>query len=957
MVSCESDISEATNVCQGGCITLGEELAQGEGYCYKWEAIGNGVDTDQTPDPLMDYLDENGDPSEQVRRACPTYPQYYRVVVTDGLNIVETEQYYLETDSRRNTIDNAPIFEVDIQASGVVCEDPPQSATLTIPISGDQMYEYEWSTGETGNSITVDELQGYTVTVTSTDGDRNGCQGEAAVIPPVCDADLAAAFTIDIPACALVDFKTEIRDSDNDDSDPDNCEGETVINFTNLTCNHPDPNQNSKLISALLQSARNALQTHDFQQNFILTSGCASDGGCDGQTFFEGKTPESGSMLVWLDLKPDGSAGMEIKFSDDFFHFEGLTAEQQNELKAAFIAGLKDLYTCDNNSLFDTLSDEYGADNQTPEECSGTSAGDCAACMQHCLDAEGLGSRGTGLLFGLRTNSTANTFNPFNLMTDFTGIWTSLKKLKINEEIWKHDGESIFYMYPAAAGLFEAILQDNPVVGVYELGKLLLNPKAWAIVLAASNPITSPAATGIIVEQATQIAGLVGQALQGFEDKLCARPPNDCDDMLFAWARLEGAIGMLVADFVVGGKGVDLLRRLVQRGIDDVAGGLGTWARRLGRLDEAVQENFWNRLGQVFPCPIALVNNPQEKSLSGCAALQAFQKHFDDLGEVHWNKVFQNPDMLNTWRFLFDNGRSADDIAILFKRFPDANADFYTTLQRFFDTDQFGRRFVKDPEAFQRFLTALEDPQLRNVLLRADGTGLEAWNYFEQAGKTAWQADSQLLSNLADDLASNSRGDDIRRLLNENPSEIDIWREIRDNPQNASEIAKESPNSEAWGDWGDTRYFLDNVKKGRDFEAKVYNELRDPNSQTYQKIEAELGINLEDFDIGQQVQFIYSRNPEKYFVADVVLINKNTGDIIILETKLSEGTSLSTNQSEGLNALLNGEVLEVRSQTIDGLPQLGNGDQIGSGNGYNISMYKVYSEGNGNSVTGVNELP
>lgn len=138
-------------ICEGECITIGCMPEEGaENYCYKW--IPN------------DGMEEGEDVLSQPL-VCPESTTTYTVYVTDDQGNLIAE-------------DNVTVVVQNIELSiypdnPYIC--PGAECTLEATTSGEDLFDYMWSTGETTYSINVTEAGSYSVTVTN---QQTGCSEE-----------------------------------------------------------------------------------------------------------------------------------------------------------------------------------------------------------------------------------------------------------------------------------------------------------------------------------------------------------------------------------------------------------------------------------------------------------------------------------------------------------------------------------------------------------------------------------------------------------------------------------------------------------------------------------------------------------------------------------------------------------------------------------------------------------
>ncbi len=240
---------------------------------------------------------------------------------------------------------------------------------------------------------------------------------------------------------------------------------------------------------------------------------------------------------------------------------------------------------------------------------------------------------------------------------------------------------------------------------------------------------------------------------------------------------------------------------------------------------------------------------------------------------------------------------------------------------------------------------------------------LQAWKYFKLGGNRVERLELDQLTRLADDLDHPTWGKEIRDWLEADPSEISIWIEVRKDPHYHWDLVKENPSA-AWLKWSHGEFFKNSTALGRKFEgvAEAAMKARSANAH-YLKIQQQLGINLDEYDLYTQVQLTISG--DKYFVADQVFIKwKKEGgvdvvdDVVVLEVKLKSGTDLTTNQNLGLNST---SQLTVRSasKSPESSRLVGEQGKTLDKNtklSANPKFYKVYDGQNGDAIVDVKNL-
>lgn len=199
--------------------------------------------------------------------------------------------------------------------------------------------------------------------------------------------------------------------------------------------------------------------------------------------------------------------------------------------------------------------------------------------------------------------------------------------------------------------------------------------------------------------------------------------------------------------------------------------------------------------------------------------------------------------------------------------------------------------------------------------------------------------DTKYFAKLEADLASVSNGAEIRALIKSNPDDLtNIWIVLKEDPAHAFELAK---TGGIWERWSKGNYFKEITKLGKEFEDKVLTFLKDATSLLRTKLLSK-GFNINDYEVFQQVQIKTGRlvdvidektgaflgKAEEYFVADFILVKKTKvagidvldyNNTIVLETKLSQGTALTTPQRSALDKVRTlSNTFDIRSRGVKG---------------------------------------
>ncbi|MEA3447391.1 MAG: hypothetical protein U9Q98_02925, partial [Bacteroidota bacterium] len=113
-------------------------------------------------DPADCTFEWSTDPVQTSQTATGLEPGTYTVTVTYG-TCVETDNVYVDYSD----------LDITVNYDTPTCEGDDATATVEV-LNGTAPYSYDWSTGETGSSISLDEDGTYSVTVT----DANNCTQE-----------------------------------------------------------------------------------------------------------------------------------------------------------------------------------------------------------------------------------------------------------------------------------------------------------------------------------------------------------------------------------------------------------------------------------------------------------------------------------------------------------------------------------------------------------------------------------------------------------------------------------------------------------------------------------------------------------------------------------------------------------------------------------------------------------
>ena len=162
--------------------------------------------------------------------------------------------------------------------------------------------------------------------------------------------------------------------------------------------------------------------------------------------------------------------------------------------------------------------------------------------------------------------------------------------------------------------------------------------------------------------------------------------------------------------------------------------------------------------------------------------------------------------------------------------------------------------------------------------------------------------DKTLQEALEKDLLSKSMGGELRQLLK---TEDDFlkWKLIKEDPAYAFELSKESSS---WTKWGKSNFFKTITKTGKEFELAILNKIKTRIGKEYEALK-KLVPDLDDRKLVEQMHFCLPgltppcNKQGEFFIADQVWIKYdargNIQDMIVVETKLSQNTGLTTGQT------------------------------------------------------------
>jgi len=162
--------------------------------------------------------------------------------------------------------------------------------------------------------------------------------------------------------------------------------------------------------------------------------------------------------------------------------------------------------------------------------------------------------------------------------------------------------------------------------------------------------------------------------------------------------------------------------------------------------------------------------------------------------------------------------------------------------------------------------------------------------------------DKTLQEALEKDLLSKSMGGELRQLLK---TEDDFlkWKLIKEDPAYAFELSKESSS---WTKWGKSNFFKTITKTGKEFELAILNKIKTRIGKEYEALK-KLVPDLDDRKLVEQMHFCLPgltppcNKQGEFFIADQVWIKYDEFDeivdMVVVETKLSQNTGLTTGQT------------------------------------------------------------
>lgn len=621
----------------------------------------------------------------------------------------------------------------------------PNELTLfaEVTAASNGTFTYDWSVpNDNTATLIVSELQAYTVTAT----DENGCTGEATLVPEVCPEQ--EVFCFELGECALAGYDFgEMQSSATTKS----YNGGTIIDFTGSIASG---NEATTLEMLEITFQENA--TYDFTMGFIISAESETIPKDAAEARFNSTPNTVYDILYWLHYDHStGTANLCMKLADNIFgealsllRVDGYTQEQQDELKAAFVAMVRELYSCEGYADYHTsIIERYGLAPEQGEIQGRTSIPDnCGQNILGCY-AEGFVPRS---IYGFRIQNLGEIKHSlFNWKPGLVNTVKSLWKRKVPEAVWKYDSNTLLYMEPFVAGLIDALLQDNLLAGIVDIAKMICTPKFWKFILKASTFGGRAELMADFALIAPTLWDIVLQQFDNYVNKLCGE--EGCDVMLHGHGRLVGGVAMFVFDLVAGGKGVPVFKNILGKGLQHGLKYMLKWMDDLLALPATVRKAYLRQSSKSFVCKTSAgaTGGGIVLRAGGCADFLTFLKSLYSDYTAQQRKIFMNePTMVDVWQKYYTNNGSAPFPEPLIKRFPLGNSKFYDVLEELFFTKQADGTFkVKDADTeklLEEFIKDMDGEEaLAQVLRKEDGSSLRAWKSLVDEG-----VDSSIRKNI-----------------------------------------------------------------------------------------------------------------------------------------------------------------------------------------------------------------
>ncbi|CEN46356.1 hypothetical protein CCAN11_1050003 [Capnocytophaga canimorsus] len=209
------------------------------------------------------------------------------------------------------------------------------------------------------------------------------------------------------------------------------------------------------------------------------------------------------------------------------------------------------------------------------------------------------------------------------------------------------------------------------------------------------------------------------------------------------------------------------------------------------------------------------------------------------------------------------------------------------------------------------------------------------------------------LAKLEKDFLSKSNGNELKKLIT-TADDLDKWKLLKEDPHYAFELAQENPN---WEKWAKSNFFKEVTKKGDEFEKAMLAAVKTRTGKAYNELK-KLVPDLDQRKLISQMQFcLPGKTPPcsaqgEYFVADQVWVKydefNEIVDMIIVDTKLSEKTTLSAGQAMAKQQAGKGSLAYKPQSTI--LKDIDKNDlpkKISQSQEIQLkAFYKMYGDGN-----------
>lgn len=439
---------------------------------------------------------------------------------------------------------------------------------------------------------------------------------------------------------------------------------------------------------------------------------------------------------------------------------------------------------------------------------------------------------------------------------------------------------------------------------------------------------------------ATIKAEVVNQVKQEW-NKITQTPP-DFTSLAYGggYVSMEVAIGILTAGIATEAKAALYSLEAVQKTVQIVA--------KVGRVSKSALTSLAKviRSGNAYVTKAGLLVVKNLQQVADALPLPA--EVYDVLSQPNGQPVLR-------WRIVFMTGENR------LGYFPHP-FDGYANLIRLKSANQLDAL----RNAFEADFNNASSSVLKE--LNALSNLGDVYEVLYQAGKTEWRKDLAVLKDLSEDLAK-ARNNDLKKFLQANPAQVDVWRDIRLNPDKYWDIAKSNPLDPVVQKWGQIEFFKVVTGYGKEFEEKVVlSALRDINNSWYQLLKRRAGVNLDEYELFSQVQLKY--NNEDFFVADQLFIKfklinnvRVIDDVIVIENKLSKLTQLTENQSnaKGINTYVvrsvNKPGLKNHSIILNKSNPSPEENTISTVSALTIKWYKIYNGGKGAAITDIDPLP